>query len=238
MNGKSIIKFAVVAAAVACVATARVYAAAGINLNVDNSVYLGLNNGNALPAGDAVYMGIFNTLSDAQIAALMTGGTVTPAGYAALVADFQPLNGIGLRPVGAGTSPDAGAMETSYNGNQAAFASASIHLLVVNTASTSGATQVGVFTGIQTTANSWDFPANMNSGVKTISADGALTTPLIGAYAAGLNAAAKGYTFDNVSGNSYGTINSLELATIVPEPSSILLVVTGLVGLLGLRRRR
>jgi len=239
MNGKSIIKGAAITVAVLlCASASRVYAAATVFLNVDNNVYIGLANGNALPAGDAVYMGIFNTLSDAQISAMMSGGTVSPANYAALVADFQPLNGTGLRPIGTGTGNDAGSMETSYVGNQAAFANASIHLLVVNTASTSGATQVGVFTGTQAGANAWDFPANMTTGTRTMSGDGANTTPLIGSYAPSLNAAAKGYAFDADSGNSYGTISAIQLAPIVPEPSTYLLVGTGLLGLLGLRRRR
>jgi hypothetical protein len=224
MNGKMIFKFAAVAAIVCVASAARVYAAT-IALGADDTTYFGLANGNALPAPDAVYMGEF-TITDTQIAALMSGGTVSAANYATLVSDFVPLNGTGFQPIGTGTGGDAGSIG-------ATFASGAIHLLVVNTATTVGASQVGVFTG----SALWAFPASMATGSTSIDTDNALTAPLIGAYAASLDAASKGYTFDADSGNDLGNIAALELATVVPEPSTYLLVGTGLLGLLALRRR-
>jgi hypothetical protein len=236
MNGKTIFKYAAVAAIVLTAASSRVYATgAGIALGADDTTYFGLASGAALPAGDAVYMGEFS-ITDAQIAALQSGGTVSPANYATLLADFIPLNSISLQAIGTGTGGDAGSIGATFTGSNPTFASGAIHLLVVNAASTTnGPTQVGVFTGTAL----WAFPANMASGSASIDTDNALTAPLIGSYAASLNAATDGYAFDSDSGNDFGTIAALQLApiTIVPEPSTYLLVGTGLLGLLGLRRR-
>jgi hypothetical protein len=235
MNGKTIFKYAAVAAIILTAASARVYAAgAGIALGADDTTYFGLANSNALPAGDAVEMGEFS-ISDVQIAALMSGGSVSAANYATLLADFIPLNSTPSQPIGTGTGGDAGSIGATFTGSNPTFASGAIHLLVVNAITPAAATQVGVFTGTAL----WAFPANMASGSASIDTDNALTAPLIGSYAASLNAATDGYAFDSDSGNDFGTIAALQLApiTIVPEPSTYLLVGTGLLGLLGLRRR-
>lgn len=232
MNGKMIFKFTAVAAAIVCVASARVYAAASIQLAADDTTYFGLANGNALPAGSAVYMGQFS-ISDAAISALAPGNTLTPASYAALVSAFIPLTVTPRNTIGTGALGDAGAITASYVGTNTTFQGGPIYLMVVNTSTTAGATQAGVFRG----DSAWTYPANMASGAIQIDTDNALTSPLIGTYAASLNAAAKGYTYDADSGNSFGTISAIQLDTIVPEPSTYVLVGTGLLGLLGLRRR-
>jgi hypothetical protein len=236
MNGKTMIKgAAIVAVALVCASASRVYASATVGLGAEDSVYFGLASGLALPTGDAVYMGQFS-VSDATVAALSSGGTLTPNNYATLVSDFVPLNVTSLALIGAGTAGSPGSITATYEGNNGTFAGGAIYLMVVNAPTTTGATQVGVFKGDST----WTYPANMVSGSTAIDTDSALTTPLIGTFAASVNAAVNGYTYDVVSGNNYGIIGALELAPIavVPEPSSIALVVMGLFGAIGMIRRR
>jgi len=236
MNGKQMIKgAAIVAATLLCASMSRVYAAATVSLNADDMVYFGLHNTEALPAGDAVYMGQFS-VSDATIAALESGTSVSPANYATLVSDFVPLNVTSQGLIGVGALGGPGAINFTYSGANSAFASGPIYLLVVNGASTAApGGQVGVFRGDTT----WTYPANMaGNGSASIDTDSALTAPLIGSYAASVNAAANGYAYDSDSGNSYGTIASIDLATIVPEPSTYMLVVLGLFGAIGMIRSR
>jgi hypothetical protein len=196
MNGKMIFKFAAVAAIVCVASAARVYAAATVTLAADDMVYFGLANGNALPAGDAVYVGQFS-ISDAAIAALESGGNVSAANYATLVSDFVPLSVTSIGTIGTASDGDAGAIDATYSGANTAFANGAIYAFVVNTATTAGASQVGVFKGDTT----WIYPANMTgNGSVSIDTDNALTAPLIGAYAGSVNASAKGYAYDVDSG--------------------------------------
>jgi hypothetical protein len=236
MNGKMIFKFAAVAAAVVCVASAHVYAAT-VNFAADDSNFFGLANGTPVPVGDAVYIGQFS-ISDAAVSALEAGGTVSQANYNTLVSDFVPLNVTALQLMGTGTGnpPDAtsaGAIASAWLGTNPAFANGAIYVMVVNSATTVGASQVGVFRG----DTSWTFPAVMTTGSVGIDTDNALTAPLIGSFVGGLAGTTVPFN-ESANGSGNSTIGLLELAPIaVPEPSSVMLVVTGLLGMLGLRRR-
>jgi hypothetical protein len=240
MNGKAMIKgLGIVAVALLCASASRVYAAsAAITLNAEDMVYFGLANGLALPAGDAVYMGQFS-ISDTSIQALGAELAVpveSQTAYSTLVSDFVPLNVLSLNTIGTGALGDAGAIVATYNGSNSTFASGNVYLMVVNTATTAGASQVGVFRGDST----WTYPTSMATGVANFDTDQAITSPLIGAYTASQNAAAGGYAYDSDSGNDYGDIASLDLAVIasVPEPSTYMLVVLGMLGGIGMLRRR
>jgi hypothetical protein len=235
MNGKTMIKgAAIVAVALVCASASRVYAAATVTLGADDSVYFGLNNGLALPTGDAVYMGQFS-VGDATVSALATGGNLSQANYATLLSDFVPLNGDAVNLIGTGTTASPGSIFAPYTGGNTAFAGGAIYLMVVNAPTSGAATQVGVFKG----DSNWLYPANMATGSAGIDTDDALTTPLLGSYSATVNAATAGYTYDAVSGNNYGTVSALLLDTVtVPEPSSIALVVMGLFGAIGMVRSR
>jgi len=60
--------------------------------------------------------------------------------------------------------------------------------------------------------------------------------PLIGSYVAN---SLVDSPYNDLEGSGYSTVNSFELATVsVPEPSSIVLVAMGLLGGIGLIRRR
>jgi hypothetical protein len=238
MNGKTMIKgLGIAAVALLAASAGRVYAAT-VNLGADDMVYFGLANSLALPAGDAVYMGQFS-ISDASITALGAGlssPSSSQADYNTLVSDFVPLSGTSLGLIGAGSVGDAGAISAAFTGTNPTFALGNIYLMVVNTATTAGASQVGVFRGDST----WTYPAVMATGTVGIDTDQALTAPLIGSYTASQNAAAGGYAYDSDSGNDYGDIASLDLAVIasVPEPSTYMLVVLGMLGGIGMLRRR
>jgi len=206
-----------------------------MNLAADDSNFFALVNGSPVPAGDAVYMGNFGANSDATIAALAAGNQLTPASYATLVADFVPLNGTALQLMGTGTGNPAatsgGAIAAAFTGTNPSFASTAIYVMVVNTNTTTGASQVGVFKGDST----WTYPLNMATTSISIDTDNALTAPLIGTFATVAGTQVPFNESSNGAGNS--TVGLLKLDPIVPEPSTYLLVGTGLLGLLGLRRR-
>jgi hypothetical protein len=239
MNGKTMIKgLGIVAVALLVASASRVYGAATVVFGADDSVYFGLANSLALPAGDGVYMGQFS-ISDTSIQVLGAELAVpaeSQTAYSTLVSDFVPLSVNPLFSIGTGAGGDAGAIGVTFAGANAGFASGNVYLMVVNTATTAGAGQVGVFRGDST----WTYPANMNTGGISIDTDQALTSPLIGSYTASQNAAAGGYAYDSDSGNDYGDIASLDLAVIasVPEPSTYVLVVLGMLGGIGMIRRR
>ena len=97
------------------------------------------------------------------------------------------------------------------------------------------ATQVGVFMEPGSTSGLWTYPANMTGGASSPDTDDALTAPLIGTFA---TSPGSGNGYNDADGNANSTVGQLRLDPIlVPEPSSIALVVAGLLGLLGLRRR-
>jgi len=236
MNGKTVLKFAAVAAVIVCAGSARVYANAGINFGADNTTFFSTSTGVYLNDGSLVEIGQFS-ISDAAISALAPGNVMTPAAYATLLSDFVPLNATFAIGIGTGTSASAGdknsgAIAATFSGSNAGFAGGAIYALVINSNTTGNATQVGVFRGDAT----WTFPLNMASGTANPDTDNALTSPLIGTYAASQPGAANG--FNETDGNANSTVNQLRLDQIVPEPSTWMLVGTGLVGLLGLRRRR
>jgi len=242
MNSKNLLKYAVAttgAIALLCATSGRVYALGSIEVTAIDSNYLALSNGQMLPSGDLVELGQFS-ISDANLSALANGGTFTPATFATLNSDFVPLTG-GTSSGTAGSatvSGYAGAMDVTFTGNNSAFAGGPMYLLVYNAATAGAATQVGVFRGPGTAGSGgWSFPSSMATGSSGSDLDTANVSPLIGTYTA--NSAVDNGWNDNV-GNGYPNVNTFNLDRVVsvPEPSSIALVVMGLLGGFGLIRRR
>ena len=205
---------AIAAVALLCASMSRVYAGT-FWLNADDAVYFGLANTNALPVGDAVYMGQFS-ISDGAISAMASGGRISEANYYALVSAFVPLNGTSLNTIGTNALGYAGAIGAMYTGNNTLFTSRAIYLMVVNAATTAGATQVGVFRG----DTSWYYPGDMLGGAQAIDTDDALTTPLLGSYLASVSSSVYGYGYDCGAAQCYGTISVLALDTVILGPST------------------
>jgi len=203
-----------------------------------NQTFFADSSGTWLTNGDLVEMGQFS-VANATLQAMESGGNISSANYQQLLVDFIPLNGVGTNFMGyymgsplLGDNANSGAMYGSFTGNNPGFGSGSIYLLVLNSGSTSTATEVGVFTG------SWIYPETM-SGTTTITADQASTSPLIGAYQSGIAGTLNGYNQN--AGNSFSPLNALELANIQPAPEPSTLALAGLGGLAMLwqfRRRK
>jgi hypothetical protein len=241
----------VIAVALAFAATSRVYANAHITLAADDSVYFGLaGTSTPVPTGDDVFMGTFSGVPAGALNA--SGQVVNQTELYAIEANFTELaassQGVGVLGMGAAVSDTPskpGAFDGQFAGDGSAGGSANgtIYVMVINATTTSAATQVGVFAGEQSIgAASWTYPASMASGTISIDTDQALTVPLVGSYVTGLNGNVWYYNWgDNGSdgdGNGNVTLSALDLASVIPEPSSIMLVVVGMLGMIGLIRRR
>jgi len=225
---KSTLKYAAATAAIAllCATSGRVYANATIEMTATDSNYVALANGQMLPSGDLIELGQFS-ISDSAVSALASGNSLSQANYATLLSDFIPLaNGISQGTAGSATvAGSAGAYDISFTGNNAGFANGGAYLLVFNAATSGAANQVGVF-------KNGTFPGDMTAGTKANDLD--TGTILLGSYTAATSV--DNAWNDDVVGNP--VINTFNLDTVVPEPSTYMLVGSGLIGLLAMRRRR
>jgi len=231
MKRDTMIKYAaVVAAALLCAGTS-VYATATISLGSADMAFLADQSGAYLADGSLVEMGQFS-LSDASLSGLVSGGQLSTANYATLLGAFTPLNMTSQNFTFDGTDPNCGVLQNDFLGNQAGFASGKIYIMVFKGATTA-ASQVGVFSG----DSSWTYPANMVTGATVIDTD--FASAIIGTIATKVGSS-NAFYMDNTGFGGSGTesINALELVTVIPEPSTIALVGLGLLGAVGLMRRR
>jgi len=132
-----------------------------------------------------------------------------------------------------GTGGNVGIFSGSVNAPDAGFAHNQIYLVAFNNATgtvTPGVTQLGIFVVNDSTVPSWKFPATADIPNSTAIDLQDLFTGNSGAL---VSAATVVYGSTGTDGGTY----SLAELKVVPEPSTWMLVGTGLLGLLGLRRR-
>ena len=218
------------------VITTRAHAFAVVNLSATDSNFLASANGQLLQTGDLIEVGEFS-ISDSAIGAMNLNGVIAPFEYTTLLSDFIPLNGTSSGVVGQGTSDAmsgtngyAGAFQFAVTGSNPAFAAGSIYLMVFNAATSTAATQVGVF-------KCGTFPANMSTGASVVDLDIGQVPPLIGTYTVN-SSVDSAFNDDETEGNQYPAINTFNLDIFIPEPSTYALIGTGVLGLLATFRRR
>src|ERR1017187_1454302 len=232
MNGIKLVKYsAVIAAAVLLASTGRVNAMTVGWQNDAGETAITLNGGTVgLAVGDIVELGIFkNNMSNAAISALFLG---VPGNGTAIQSAFNVWASGAIGDGGSGGTV-LGAFAENSGPAGAGYFTSNAFLVVFNVTSVggiSGATQMGVFKGPSTGATSgdnWLFPATDGSTANFAVADITGANVLIGSYGSG--------TYDDSAANGatgwYGSgANALELAQVVPEPSTYMLVGMGLLG--------
>jgi hypothetical protein len=216
---KNGIKYLVAGLVATGLAVSSSYASVTVAWSTGSTTYL-LDSGGA--ADDSTQLAPGDLLEIGTFAVAPVG--VTLATVNATLASFEVF-GSGTINAGAGafTLSSTATAAPLFNGKQ-------IYLVAYNAASPLGATEAGIF---YATAASWTMPADGPTASTTID-----PTSLFGANSGvSANLGPQGnVVYGGTSFDSAG-YSLLDTASIVPEPSSILLVVTGLLGLLGLRRR-
>jgi len=200
-------KVSVVLAAVALTASSAF--AMSENWSAQLSRFLTLQGGTTgIASGDLVEIGTVASPGTASAA-------LTPAQLAAT------MNVWATTTVGTGTAGVNGSFAAVTASPGAGFFSQQIYMLAFNASTVGGATQMGMFTD-----TSWVFPASDGASANSLDLGDTGVTAVKGQLSSG--------TVTSPSDIAGGDAASLVL---VPEPSTWMLVGTGLLGLLGLRRR-
>jgi len=190
--------------------------AAGITVNwaTSQNTFIADNTGSLnYLSGDLIEVGAFTS-----------GPTIGSSSLANFVVFGTTLSATGL---------GAGSFSASHNGSDVGFAHTQIYLVAFNNATGIGATQEGIYFVNDANNANWKFPAASDTITTTtfdlqdLFTNGTTAQPAAGATV----------VFGSTGVDTSGPSNMVELK-VVPEPSTWMLVGTGLLGLLGLRRRR
>ena len=203
-----------VAGLVATGLTVSSYATISATLNAANNSYVTDNTGSLnYLSGDRVELGTFSVAP--------TVGSPSLANFT-VFATALTGTGIGVGSFSAtGTIPSAGA-----------FSHTQIYLVVFNNASGVNPSQLAIADVNDAINTAWRFPADADiPNSTTFELDSLFSGTTGAAVAAGQ------IIYGSVGQDASGPYNLLK-TQLVPEPSTWMLVGTGLIGLLGLRRRR
>jgi len=220
------IKFLVVAALAAGTAVSS-YAAGNTVANWSAGDITGLSlqgTTNGIAPGSLIEIGVF---------------TVAPTVGSPSLAGFVPF-AASITAVGTGGQPN-GFWNTIFStNNDAAYATLQAYIVAFNAPTTNAATQEGIYTlGAGNSASaSWifkhgtDIPNFISPDIEQLVSNPGAAVPTLGP---GANIVyGSGPVDDSVDGYTFLQLKNI----VVPEPSTYMLVGTGLLGLLGLRRRR
>jgi hypothetical protein len=204
-----------VAGLVATGITVGAYATITVNANTAFNAFVTDNTGaNNYLSGDLVEIGSF--------ASAPTVGSPSLAGFTVFGSTLT------------GTGASAGVISAALTGPDGVWTHNQIYLVTFNAATVGAATQEGIFDVGDASNSKWKFPATADT-LNTTSID--VQDLFLAGGSASLATGAQ-VVFGGVGTDPSGPFSLAETATIVPEPSTWMLVGTGLIGLLGLRRRR
>ncbi len=212
------IKYIVAALVIAGLAS-RSYATITVAWQTATTTYLSDSTGAAgYLSGDLDEVGVFATTP--------TQGSSSLAGFTVFATDLTGTGAnVGIVGGGDAFASGSGTAGATFNHKQ-------IYFVEFNAPTAGAATQEGIFYVNDLDNGSWQFPADTDAGTTTTFDLGSFFTDTAATEAAGATV-----VFGSVGVDGSGPYNILETA-VVPEPSSIALVVLGLLGGIGMIRRR